>query len=134
MFYCINPWPNLIYLSCQDLDDKVIHHLSEENRRLKEELELVREGHEIGVAEGKQTRGDVIVMLQARGFALVVMLQACGYAVAVVVMLQQEAMRLLLCCKGNIRGVVFVVMLQNIEHVAKVFLLLQERGYSVVML
>jgi hypothetical protein len=38
----------------QDLDDKVIHHLSEENRRLKEELELVREGHEIGVAEGRR--------------------------------------------------------------------------------
>ena len=40
------------FLDSQDLDDKVIHHLSEENRRLKEELELVREGHEIGVAEG----------------------------------------------------------------------------------
>ena len=25
----------------QDLDDRVIHHLSEENRRLKEELDLV---------------------------------------------------------------------------------------------
>ncbi len=29
----------------QDLDDRVIHHLSEENRRLKEELELVRTMH-----------------------------------------------------------------------------------------
>ena len=37
----------------QDLDDKVIQHLSEENRRLKEELELVKDGHEVGAAEGK---------------------------------------------------------------------------------
>lgn len=39
----------------------MIHHLNEENRRLKEELELVREGHEIGVAEGKKfARGSFI--------------------------------------------------------------------------
>jgi hypothetical protein len=34
------------------LDDRVIQHLSEENRRLKEELDIVKDGKEIGAAEG----------------------------------------------------------------------------------
>jgi hypothetical protein len=36
------------------LDDRVIQHLSEENRRLKEELDIVKDGKEIGAAEGKK--------------------------------------------------------------------------------
>jgi len=31
----------------------VIQHLSEENRRLKEELEVIKDGKEMGFSEGK---------------------------------------------------------------------------------
>jgi hypothetical protein len=34
----------------------VIQHLSEENRRLKEELEVIKDGKEMGVSEGKSNK------------------------------------------------------------------------------
>jgi hypothetical protein len=41
------------------LDDRVIQHLSEENRRLKEELDIVKDGKEIGAAEGKNKQNQI---------------------------------------------------------------------------
>ena len=52
------------------MDDRVIQHLSEENRRLKEELDIVKDGKEIGAAEGKNKQNQIKKLIRLRCFSL----------------------------------------------------------------